>query len=62
MIDFFKNREYKAIAAMVSEVFGIYTKGRFYSNWSERHIAYAASLGTFSLQKCLRKSNFHNLS
>ncbi len=48
-INFFKDNGYNAVAAMVSEVFSIYTKGDFYSNWSERHIAYAAGLGTFSI-------------
>ena len=52
-INFFKNHGYNAVAAMVSEVFSIYTKGNFYSNWSERHIAYAAALGTFSLTDAL---------
>ncbi|TFF99973.1 MAG: hypothetical protein EU540_05895, partial [Promethearchaeota archaeon] len=52
-INFFEDHGYNAVAAMVSEVFSIYTKGSFYSNWSERHIAYAAGLGTFSLTDAL---------
>ncbi len=52
-IEFFKKSGFNAIAAMVSEVFSIFTKGRFYSNWSERHIAFAAGLGTFSLSEAL---------
>lgn len=41
---------YLATAPMLQPYFEIYTneKGR-YSNWSERHIAYAAGQGTFSL-------------
>lgn len=39
---------YKATAGMLSENFTIFTKGRFYSNFSERHAAFAAGLGTFS--------------
>ena len=52
-IKFFNDRGYMAVAAMVSDVFSIITKGRFYSNWSERHYAFAAGLGTFSLSDAL---------
>jgi len=44
---------YLAVAPMLQSYFKIVhenTKGpEFFSNWSERHIAYAAGLGTFSL-------------
>jgi epoxyqueuosine reductase len=49
IIKFFKKNGFNAVAGMLSEVFTIITKGNFYSNWSERHIAFAAGLGTFSL-------------
>ncbi len=53
VISFFENNGFKAVAAMTSEVFTIITKGDFYSNWSERHTAFAAGLGTFSLHEAL---------
>ena len=53
VISFFENKGFKAVAAMISEVFTIITKGDFYSNWSERHTAFAAGLGTFSLHEAL---------
>ena len=53
LISFFENKGFKAVAAMISEVFTIITKGDFYSNWSERHTAFAAGLGTFSLHEAL---------
>jgi ferredoxin len=53
IISFFENIGYKAVAAMISEVFTIFSKGDFYSNWSERHTAFAAGLGTFSLHEAL---------
>lgn len=49
VINFFEEKGYNGIAGLLSENFTILTKGRFYSNWSERHIAFAAGLGTFSL-------------
>ena len=52
-IEFFKEKGYRAVAAMISKVFSIITKGGFYSNWSERHTAFAAGLGTFSLHEGL---------
>ena len=53
VISFFEKKGFKAVAAMISEVFTIFTKGDFYSNWSERHTAFAAGLGTFSLHEAL---------
>jgi epoxyqueuosine reductase QueG len=53
VINFFENKGFKAVAAMISEVFTIILKGDFYSNWSERHTAFAAGLGTFSLHEAL---------
>jgi len=41
------------LPAEISEVFTIFSKGDFYSNWSERHTAFAAGLGTFSLHEAL---------
>jgi len=53
LIGFFEYRGYKAVSGMISESFTILTSGGFHSTWSERHIAFAAGLGTFSLQEAL---------
>lgn len=53
VINFFKERSYNATAGMLSKAFTIIAKGRFYSTWSERHVAFAAGLGTFSLHEAL---------
>ena len=53
IIEFLNEKGYKAVAGMLSESFTIIVKGRFYSNWSERHIAFATGLGTFSLHEGL---------
>ena len=49
--------EQKGLAAtpMLSDLFGVYQSDSsgFCSNWSERHAAYAAGLGTFSLTRGL---------
>lgn len=50
-INYFKGAGYKAVGAMVSDIFTIISQGGFCSNWSERHIAFAAGLGTFSLHE-----------
>lgn len=52
-INFFQNEGYRAVAGVFSDLFTIMTKGKFYSTWSERHIAFAAGLGTFSLHEGL---------
>ncbi|TET60714.1 MAG: hypothetical protein E3J52_03000 [Promethearchaeota archaeon] len=53
IIEFFNEKSYKAVAGMLSESFTIMAKGNFYSTWSERHIAFATGLGTFSLHEGL---------
>jgi len=50
-IDFFQNRGYDAISGKFSDAYTIIAKKKFYSTWSERHIAFAAGLGTFSLHE-----------
>ncbi len=53
VIKFFQEKGYSAVSGMLSEAFNIMTKGGFYSTWSERHYAFAAGLGTFSLSDAL---------
>jgi len=53
VIKFFENKGYNGIAGLISKNFTILMKGTFYSNWSERHSAFAAGLGTFSLHEAL---------
>jgi epoxyqueuosine reductase QueG len=52
-IEFFKFKGYRAIAAMLGNSYSLMYKNKIYSNWSERHIAFAAGLGTFSLHEGL---------
>ncbi|MFW9782008.1 MAG: hypothetical protein ACFFFB_06965 [Candidatus Heimdallarchaeota archaeon] len=53
VIDFFQKNGYIAIAGILSEVVSILVREKIYSNWSERHVAFAAGLGTFSLHEGL---------
>ncbi|MFX0035700.1 MAG: hypothetical protein ACFE9I_08680 [Candidatus Hermodarchaeota archaeon] len=53
IIGFFNDNGYKSVSGMLSESFSILLKGKFYSTWSERHIAFASGLGTFSLHEGL---------
>jgi epoxyqueuosine reductase QueG len=53
VIDFFHKNGYIAIAGMLSERVSILVRKNIYSNWSERHIAFATGLGTFSLHEGL---------
>jgi epoxyqueuosine reductase len=55
IIEFFKIKGFRAVAAMLSESFSILRpkKDMVYSTWSERHIAFATGLGTFSLHEGL---------
>lgn len=55
-VAFFRQKGFDALAAMLSPAFEIIVKQdpiRIYSKWSERHIAFAAGLGTFSLHEGL---------
>ncbi|MCP4749784.1 MAG: epoxyqueuosine reductase [Proteobacteria bacterium] len=56
-VQFFRDRGFRALAPWQSPVFQLHQRvesGKFtYANWSERHMAFAAGLGTFSLQEAL---------
>jgi epoxyqueuosine reductase len=55
-VQFLEGRGFRALAASLSRPFQILTQKKppqFYSSWSERHIAFAAGLGTFSLHEGL---------
>jgi len=52
-ISYFQKKGFMAVAGVLSEVFTIIAKGTFYSTWSERHVAFATGLGTFSLHEGL---------
>jgi hypothetical protein len=55
-VQFLKNSGYRAVAPILSPAFQILTQKnppQFYSVWSERHMAFAAGLGTFSLHEGL---------
>jgi epoxyqueuosine reductase QueG len=50
LINLLQSKGYRAVAPYHSELFKIVTETKGpSSNWSERHIAYAAGLGTFSI-------------
>ena len=56
IVRFIQKKGYRAISGMKSGAFQILTKKapfRIYSNWSERHVAFASGLGTFSLHEGL---------
>jgi epoxyqueuosine reductase len=53
LIQFFEKKGFQATSGMLSAVFNVKTGRKIYSNWSERHIAFAAGLGTFSLHEGL---------
>ncbi|MFW9929981.1 MAG: hypothetical protein ACFFD1_11365 [Candidatus Thorarchaeota archaeon] len=52
-IEFIGKEGYNGVAGVLSDHFTVFTKKKLYSNWSERHIAFAAGLGTFSLHEGL---------
>lgn len=52
-IRFFHERGYDAIAGISSPQVSMFMDESYYSNWSERHAAFAAGLGTFSLHEGL---------
>ncbi len=50
IIELLSGMEYLAVAPVIQPYFKMETREKgYYSNWSERHIAYAAGQGTFSL-------------
>jgi epoxyqueuosine reductase len=53
LIQFFEEKGFQATSGMLSATFNVKTGRKIYSNWSERHIAFAAGLGTFSLHEGL---------
>jgi epoxyqueuosine reductase len=53
VIKFIEKKGFNGVAGVLSDHFTVFTKKDFYSNWSERHIAFAAGLGTFSLHEGL---------
>jgi epoxyqueuosine reductase len=55
-MSFFQDQGYRAVAGMLSPAFQLRLQDKppqFYSLWSERHMAFAAGLGTFSLHEGL---------
>ena len=58
LISLLESMGFSAVAPDLSSVFEIFAvPGGFASNWSQRHIAYAAGLGTFSLNDGFITSN-----
>ncbi|MBD3227524.1 MAG: hypothetical protein GF329_04975 [Candidatus Lokiarchaeota archaeon] len=52
-IQYLQDLGFNATSGMLSDAFNIIVKGGFTSTWSERHVAFAAGLGTFSLHEGL---------
>jgi epoxyqueuosine reductase len=56
-VEFFEDKGFQAVGGMISPAFQINFRdgelGFLYAVWSERHIAFAAGLGTFSLHEGL---------
>jgi epoxyqueuosine reductase len=53
IIRFFEEKGFDAIAGISSPRVSMFIDESYYSNWSERHAAFAAGLGTFSLHEGL---------
>jgi epoxyqueuosine reductase QueG len=56
MVRFLQERGYRAVACVSSRAFRVLSdkeSGELHANWSERHVAFAAGLGTFSLHEAL---------
>ena len=56
IVGYIRTKGFRAISGVKSDAFQILRKEtpfRIYSNWSERHIAFASGLGTFSLHEGL---------
>ena len=52
-VEFLQNKGFDAISGKLSEAYTLVAKKDFYSTWSERHVAFATGLGTFSLHEGL---------
>ncbi|VEN73201.1 putative Fe-S protein [Candidatus Desulfarcum epimagneticum] len=52
-VTFLNQRGFRAMSGVLSEAFNILKPYPFRSNWSEKHIAFAAGLGSFNLQQVL---------
>ncbi|MBN2153564.1 MAG: epoxyqueuosine reductase [Candidatus Lokiarchaeota archaeon] len=53
MVAFLEERGFQGVVGELSEQYNVTIEKRMFSNWSERHVAYAAGLGTFSLHEAL---------
>ena len=53
LIYFFTEKGFDAASGMLSDAYSIVMKGKFYTTWSERYIAFAAGLGTLGLHEGL---------
>jgi len=53
LADHLRSQGARAVVPAADKRFEIYKEPRIYSNWSERHAAYIAGLGTFSLNRAI---------
>jgi epoxyqueuosine reductase len=53
LAEYIRSKGGQAMVPVEDERFKVYQQPKIYSNWSERHAAYIAGLGTFSLNRAL---------
>jgi len=53
LADHLRSKGGQAMVPVADERFTVYSQPKIYSNWSERHAAYIAGLGTFSLNRAI---------
>lgn len=53
LINLLSDKGYDATSGMLSDAYTIVMKGKFYTTWSERYLAFAAGLGTLGLHEGL---------
>jgi len=53
LVEYLSSNSAQAMVPVADERFKVYSEPKIYSNWSERHAAYIAGLGTFSLNRAI---------
>jgi epoxyqueuosine reductase len=53
LAEYMRSKGGQAMVPITDERFTVYSQPKIYSNWSERHAAYIAGLGTFSLNRAI---------
>lgn len=53
LAEYLRSKGAEAMVPVADQRFKVYRQPKIYSNWSERHAAYLAGMGTFSLNRAL---------